>query len=85
MFDELEVVTLTHDIKDSNLKKGARGTVVEIYKNGKAYEVEFITAGAKKSTLLTLGPHDIRSISNKNEYPPDELEYQVARMTSKMV
>ena len=68
MFEELEVVELTHDIKENSLKAGDRGTVVEIYKNGEAYEVEFISPDGNTSVLLTLMPDDIRSTINKDQY-----------------
>lgn len=65
MFKELEVVELTHDIKESKLKEGDRGTIVEIYKGGEAYEVEFISPDGKTSVLLTLSSEDIRSFANR--------------------
>lgn len=68
MFKELEVVELTHDIKESKLKEGDRGTVVETYKGGEAYEIEFISPDGKTSVLLTLLPEDIRSIANREVY-----------------
>lgn len=68
MFEELDVVELTRDIKEDNLKKGARGTIVEIYKGGEAFEVEFIAPDGSTSTLLTLMPDDIRLTVNKAEY-----------------
>ena len=37
----LDVVALTEDIPEHNLKRGEVGTVVEILANGEAYEVEF--------------------------------------------
>ncbi len=37
----LDVVALTHDIPDRNLRRGEVGTVVEILANGDAFEVEF--------------------------------------------
>ena len=37
----LDVVALTQDVPDHNLKRGEVGTVVEILSNGEAYEVEF--------------------------------------------
>ena len=37
----LDVVALTQDVPDHNLKRGEVGTVVEILSNGKAFEVEF--------------------------------------------
>lgn len=68
MFEELDVVELTHDIKEDNLKKGSTGTIVEIYKGGKAYEVEFIAPDGSTSILLTLMPDDIRAYVNKGRY-----------------
>ncbi len=37
----LDVVALTQDVPEHNLKRGEIGTVVEILSNGEAYEVEF--------------------------------------------
>ncbi len=68
MFEELEVVELAHDIKEHNLKEGVRGTIVEIYKNGEAYEVEFITSNGRTSILLTLMPNDIHPAMNQDLY-----------------
>lgn len=68
MFKELEIVELTHDIKEKKLSEGDRGTVVGIYKDGEAYEVEFIALDGKSSVLLTLALADIRSILNRELY-----------------
>ena len=37
----LDVVALTGDVPEHNLSRGQVGTVVEVLKNGAAYEVEF--------------------------------------------
>lgn len=37
----LDVVALTVDVPEHNLARGQVGTVVELLKNGTAYEVEF--------------------------------------------
>ena len=37
----LDVVALTQDIPEHNLKRGEVGTVVEILSNGEAFEIEF--------------------------------------------
>ena len=37
----LDVVALTQDVPDHNLRRGEVGTVVEILANGEAYEIEF--------------------------------------------
>jgi hypothetical protein len=60
MYKELEVVVLTHDIDDHLLKMGDVGAVVEVYGDGQAYEVEFVTAGGGTVALLTLTATDLR-------------------------
>lgn len=82
MFEEFEIVELTHDIKEHNLKEGVRGTVVEVYENGKAYEVEFVTPEGKTVALLTLIPNDIRSAKDKNNRSFYELDVPVYLSTA---
>lgn len=66
MFEELDTVVLTHDIKDNALKEGDMGAVVNVYNKGEAYEVEFVTAKGETVALLTLKPSDIRTVK-KND------------------
>lgn len=68
MFNDFDVVELTHDIVENKLKEGESGTIVDIYRNGKAYEVEFISPDGSTSILLTLMPSDIRSTLSKREH-----------------
>ncbi len=57
-----DVVALTHDLPEFNLRRGLVGTVVEILSNGDAYEVEFSdregrtyeSLGFRASQLLVL-------------------------------
>lgn len=37
----LDVVALTEDIPKHNLRRGQVGTIVEVFEDGKAFEVEF--------------------------------------------
>lgn len=62
MFEELDTVVLKSDIKKYGLKKDDIGTVVHIYENGKALEVEFIAAAGKTIAVVTLTPDDIRTM-----------------------
>lgn len=62
MFDELSIVTLTHDIAAHNLSRGDVGTIVHIYGNGEAYEVEFINSLGGTDAVLTLNLTDIQPI-----------------------
>ncbi|OGH15998.1 MAG: DUF4926 domain-containing protein [Candidatus Levybacteria bacterium RIFCSPHIGHO2_02_FULL_37_10] len=63
MFEELDTVVLAHNIDQYGLKRDDVGTVVHVYKNGEALEVEFVNAEGKTIALLTLTPDDIRSIA----------------------
>lgn len=66
MFEELDTIVLTKDIKEYDLRKGDIGTIVHLYDYGKAMEVEFIKADGKTIAVLTLTPSDVRAIA-KNE------------------
>lgn len=60
-FTELETVVLAHDIKEHDLKEGDLGAVVNVYDNGNAAEVEFVTATGRTVALMTLKASDVRS------------------------
>lgn len=60
-FRELETVVLTRDIPDHDLKEGDMGAVVNVYDNGNAAEIEFVTVTGKTIALVTLKAVDIRS------------------------
>lgn len=59
-FAEHEVVVLAHDLAQHNLRAGDVGTVVHVYAEGKAYEVEFANGAGETLALATLEPTDIR-------------------------
>ena len=68
-----DVVTLTEDIPEHNLKRGAVGTVVEILSNGEVYEVEFSDENGQmyKCTSLLASQlrviHDEQIVTNPTE------------------
>ena len=64
MIHEHDTVVLSHDVEDSDLKAGDVGAVVHCYEEGKAFEVEFITAEGKTIALLTLSEKDIRPMGS---------------------
>ena len=74
MIRELDTVVLTHDIAEHDLKKGDIGAVVHCYKNGSAFEVEFVTADGKTIALLMLNRKDIRPIAGRELLHVRELE-----------
>ena len=59
-FTELETIVLTHGIKKHGLKEGDIGAVVNVYDNGNAAEVEFVTATGRTVALVTLKASDVR-------------------------
>lgn len=59
-FKDLETIILTHDIKKHGLREGDMGAVVQVYDDGKAAEVEFVTAMGRTVALVTLTPSDVR-------------------------
>ncbi len=60
MIRELDTVVLTRDVPEPGLKKGDVGAVVHRYAEGRAFEVEFVTAEGKTVAVLTLTEADIR-------------------------
>lgn len=50
----LDVVALTVDLPEENLWCGQVGTIVEVFENGKGYEVEFVDKEGKTYGLLAL-------------------------------
>jgi len=60
MINELDLVVLLHDDDAHGLKSGDIGTVVHCYKDGKGFEVEFVTAEGKTIAVLTLTTAEIR-------------------------
>ena len=65
MLSELDIVSLEHDLKEYKLKKGAIGTIVHVYENHEAFEVEFVDSSGKTIQVLTLKPKDIYPIYKK--------------------
>jgi len=60
MIEDLDRVVLTRDIPEKKLKAGDVGTVVMVYKDGEAFEVEFMTLDGDTFALETLMAADLR-------------------------
>ncbi|MGD9564222.1 MAG: DUF4926 domain-containing protein [Pyrinomonadaceae bacterium] len=58
----LDVVALTEDVPEERLYEGQVGTVVEVYNNGEAFEVEFIDREGKTYALTTLEPRQLLAL-----------------------
>ena len=62
MINEHDRVVLKTDVETERLKAGDVGTVVHVYKKGKAYEVEFMTLNGETVTVTTLLASQVRPI-----------------------
>ena len=65
MFNELDTVVLSRDLKEYALTSGDVGTVVHVYAENKAYEVEFVTGEGKTIAVVTLTNADIRPMEQQ--------------------
>jgi Domain of unknown function (DUF4926) len=63
MIEEHDRVALKSDIESERLIAGDLGTVVHIYGDGEAYEVEFLTLNGKTVTVTTLEASRVRPIA----------------------
>ena len=63
----LDVVALTVDVPEHGLSRGQVGTVVEVLKNGTAYEVEFSDRHGRTYQSLGLRPEQLMVL----HYEPD--------------
>lgn len=62
MIREHDRVVLAAAVPDAGLVTGDVGTVVHIYRDGAAYEVEFTTLAGKTAAVVTLDAAQVRPI-----------------------
>jgi hypothetical protein len=65
MIKEHERVVLTVAVPDERLEPGDVGTVVHIYRDGQAYEVEFVALDGHTAAVATLEASQIRPVSSR--------------------
>ncbi len=65
MIRELDRVVLTKDYPEEGLKAGDVGTVVHVYRDGAAYEVEFLTLSGETLTVLTVPADAARPVRGR--------------------
>jgi hypothetical protein len=66
MIKEHERVVLTTPIPTSGLEAGDVGTVVHVYKDSEAYEVEFVMLDGHTAAVLTLEASQVRPVSRRD-------------------
>jgi hypothetical protein len=64
MIRELDIVALTHDLKDEHLKEGDTGTVVDCSQDGRHFIVEFIDPDGTTTAVLPVTHQDIRLVQS---------------------
>lgn len=62
MISEHDRVVLKSDVPAHGLEAGDVGTVVHIYPDGQAYEVEFLTLIGETAAVATLSASQVRSV-----------------------
>lgn len=62
MIKEHERVVLTTTLPAEKLEPGDVGTVVHVYEDGEAYEVEFVTLDGHTAAVATLEASQVRPV-----------------------
>lgn len=57
---------MTSDIRDEGLMAGDVGTIVHVYRNGEAFEVEFLALDGNTAAIATVSQSQVRSINNRD-------------------
>lgn len=65
MFKEHERVVLKTPVSEEGLEAGDVGTVVHVYRDGQAYEVEFTTLDGRTAAVVTLEAKQVRRIGKR--------------------
>jgi hypothetical protein len=66
MIKEHDRVVLTKPVYAEGLEEGDVGTVVHVYKDGEAFEVEFLTLDGRTAAVATLESSYVRPITARD-------------------
>lgn len=66
MIKEHERIILTSPVPASGLEAGDVGTVVHVYPDGAAYEVEFVMLDGHTAAVLTLEATQVRPVGRRD-------------------
>lgn len=66
MIKEHDRIVLEKDLPEKKLKAGDVGTVVHIYHQEKAFEVEFMTLNGETVAIVTLPASQVRAVGKKD-------------------
>jgi hypothetical protein len=65
MIKEHDLVVLGAAVPDEGLVTGDVGTVVHIYRDGQAFEVEFTTLEGKTAAVITVEASQVRPVGER--------------------
>ncbi|MGH9204052.1 MAG: DUF4926 domain-containing protein [Vicinamibacterales bacterium] len=65
MIREHDVVVLTAPIPSEGLEAGDAGTVVHVYPDGQAFEVEFTTLDGRTVAVATVAASQVRPVNGR--------------------
>ncbi len=65
MIKEHERVVLTAAVPEEGLEPGDVGTVVHVYRDGQAYEVEFVALDGHTAAVVTIETSQVRPVSRR--------------------
>jgi len=65
MIKEHDRIVLVVDVPSESLVAGDVGTVVHVYRDGQAYEVEFTTLEGKTAAVITLEVTYVRPVGKR--------------------
>jgi len=65
MIKELDSIVLNDDLPEYGLERGDIGTVVLIHRDGKGYEVEFVSLDGETMAVISLLPSQVRPIGRR--------------------
>lgn len=65
MINEHDRVVLKADVPAERLEAGDVGTVVHVYPDGKAYEVEFVSLEGRTLAVVTLEAAQVRTVNDR--------------------
>ena len=66
MIKEHDRVVLSTSLPSEGLEAGDVGTVVHVYKDGEAYEVEFVTLDGHTAAVATLEESQVRPVTRRD-------------------
>lgn len=74
MINELDRVVLKSAVPAEGLEAGDVGTVVHVYRDGLAYEVEFTTLEGKTAAVVTVEAAQVRPVRKREITHARELQ-----------